>query len=139
MIYELGSKGDGVSEIQLALRIAGYAVTVDGDYGLKTQEAVKQFQRSRGIGADGIVGPVTMKLLQDVLATGQTQAAGGLSITKGYIYQQIWQTYKITAIKLRFMLPSCFNLAGCNPVQSESELQSRQVRRRKFGAICPYV
>lgn len=40
---------------------------------------------------------------------------------------------------LQFMLPSCFNLAGCNPVRNESGLQSRQVRRRKFGIICPYV
>ena len=89
MIYKIGSKGDAVSEIQLALRIAGYDVKVDGDYGTKTRDAVVALQRSRGIGADGIVGPVTMKLLQDVLATGQTQAAGGLSITKGYIYQHV--------------------------------------------------
>ena len=40
---------------------------------------------------------------------------------------------------LQFMLPSCFNLAGCNPVRNESGLQSRQVHRRKFGIICPYV
>lgn len=39
---------------------------------------------------------------------------------------------------LQFTLPSCFNLAGCNPVQNESGVQSRQVRRRKFGIICPY-
>ena len=89
MIYKIGSKGDAVSEIQLALRIAGYDVTVDSYYGTKTRDAVVALQRSRGIGADGIVGPVTMKLLQDVLATGQTQATGGLSITKGYIYQHI--------------------------------------------------
>ena len=40
---------------------------------------------------------------------------------------------------LQFTLPSCFNLAGCNPVHIEAGLQSRQVRRRKFGIICPYV
>ena len=40
---------------------------------------------------------------------------------------------------LQFTLSSCFNLAGCNPVRNESGLQSRQVRRRKFGIICPYV
>ena len=39
---------------------------------------------------------------------------------------------------LQFTLPSCFDLAGCNPVQSEAGVQSRQVRRRKFGIICPY-
>ena len=40
---------------------------------------------------------------------------------------------------LQFTLPSCFNLAGCNPIQNEAGVQSRQVRRRKFGIICPYV
>ena len=40
---------------------------------------------------------------------------------------------------LQFTLPSCINLAGCNPIQSESGVQSRQVRRRKFGTIYPYV
>ena len=39
---------------------------------------------------------------------------------------------------LQFTLPSCFNLAGCNPIQNEAGVQSRQVRRRKFGIICPY-
>lgn len=92
MIYKLGSRGDGVSEIQLALRLAGYSVTMDGDYGRKTEAAVRQFQQSRGVGADGIVGPKTMALLQDVLRTGQTQTngkSGGISITNGYIYQHV--------------------------------------------------
>ena len=40
---------------------------------------------------------------------------------------------------LQFTLFSCFNLAGCNPVRNEAGVQSRQVRRRKFGIICPYV
>ena len=39
----------------------------------------------------------------------------------------------------RFMLLSCFNLAGCNPVLYETGKQSRQVRRRKFGIIHPYL
>lgn len=89
MIYKLGSKGDGVSEIQLALRLAGYDVTMDGDYGAKTEAAVKAFQRSRGVGADGIAGPVTLKLLNDVLAVGVKQTVGGLVITPGYIYQHV--------------------------------------------------
>ena len=71
MVYKLGSKGDAVSDIQLALRRAGYQdVTMDGYYGPKTQAAVKAFQQSRGIGNDGVVGPVTMAKLREVLAMG---------------------------------------------------------------------
>lgn len=91
MIYKLGSKGDGVEEIQLALKLAGYGVTMDGYYGAKTREAVMAFQRSRGIGADGIVGPKTMALLKEVLAIGTKvpEKAGALSITNGYISQHV--------------------------------------------------
>lgn len=37
------------------------------------------------------------------------------------------------------MLPSCFNLAGCNSISYEAEKQSRQVLRRRFGVIRPYL
>ena len=39
---------------------------------------------------------------------------------------------------MRFLLFSCFNLAGCNPIHRETGEQSRQVRRRRFGIIHPY-
>ena len=116
MIYRLGSKGDGVGEIQLALKLAGFDVKIDGDYGAKTREAVVAFQRSRGIGADGIVGPKTLALLREVLAMGTKRpagepagtaaagtvaagtaagtavagaAAGAVVITNGYIWQHV--------------------------------------------------
>lgn len=37
------------------------------------------------------------------------------------------------------MLSSCLNLAGCNSISCEAEKQSRQVLRRRFGVICPYL
>ena len=37
------------------------------------------------------------------------------------------------------MLSSCLNLAGCNSISYEAEKQSRQVLRRRFGVICPYL
>lgn len=88
-IYRLGSKGDGVGEIQLALKLAGYDVTMDGYYGPKTREAVMAFQRSRGIGADGITGPKTMALLKEVLAVGTKNKDPSPAITNGYIYQHV--------------------------------------------------
>ena len=37
-----------------------------------------------------------------------------------------------------FTLFSCFNLAGCYSIYRETKMQSRQVRRRRFGIIHPY-
>lgn len=50
--------------VQLALQAAGYDPgKIDGQMGGKTREAVKAFQRDRGLSADGQVGLKTIKLL----------------------------------------------------------------------------
>ena len=46
---------------------------LDGIFGARTQEAVRNYQRSRGLTADGIVGCNTWRSLQeDVVGTGRT-------------------------------------------------------------------
>lgn len=52
-----GSDGADVSALQHALGFVGD--DVDGLFGRETQEAVRQFQRERGLVDDGIVGPMT--------------------------------------------------------------------------------
>lgn len=59
----LGSKGDDVKYLQEALNYHGYTVTVDSIFGKKTEAAVKQFQKSRKLTVDGIVGQKTWKEL----------------------------------------------------------------------------
>ena len=39
---------------------------VDGYFGDDTEEAVKDFQRAKGLTADGVVGPKTMEKLYEV-------------------------------------------------------------------------
>lgn len=54
--------------VQEALVKLGYDPgTVDGFDGPHTQKAVKAFQETAGIGADGIVGPVTREKLAEAL------------------------------------------------------------------------
>jgi len=91
-IYRRGSKGDGVKEIQRLLCAAGFPVSADGDFGARTEDAVKAFQRSRGLSpVDGIVGPVTIRKLQGSQPTGRPQGddRDGLHITPGYINTHI--------------------------------------------------
>ena len=51
-------------DIQARLAELGYEPgPIDGEWGQKTRDAVKQFQRARNLVADGIVGPITRQAL----------------------------------------------------------------------------
>ena len=55
-----GSRGDAVCKLQELLNAKGYTCgSVDGIFGSKTYAAVLAFQKANGLGADGIVGPLT--------------------------------------------------------------------------------
>ena len=57
--FHPGDRGDQITAIQQGLAAAGLSVTADGDYGTSTTQAVKDFQASHGLDADGIVGAQT--------------------------------------------------------------------------------
>jgi immune inhibitor A len=55
-----GARGPDVARLQQALINLGFDPgPVDGIFGPKTDAAVRAYQRSRGLAADGIVGPLT--------------------------------------------------------------------------------
>lgn len=54
-----GSSGDDVKKLQEKLNSAGYKLDVDGQFGSKTQSAVKDYQQKNGLAVDGIVGTNT--------------------------------------------------------------------------------
>ena len=58
-----GSKGDDVIALQHLLNVEGYKVTIDGDFGAKTETAVKMLQKAHGLADDGIVGAKTWAVL----------------------------------------------------------------------------
>lgn len=60
-----GSTGEAVRRLQRALTAAlGRTVSIDGQFGPMTRQAVIDYQNSRGLGADGVVGPLTWAALQ---------------------------------------------------------------------------
>lgn len=61
--FRMGDQGNEVAEIQGQLASLGYDVVADGDFGPATAEAIKSFQSSRGLSADGLVGPSTYSAL----------------------------------------------------------------------------
>lgn len=55
----LGDNGAEVRKLQTALNRAGATLTVDGKYGTKTEQAVRNFQEDYGLTVDGVCGPAT--------------------------------------------------------------------------------
>ncbi len=53
-VIKKGSKGESVRTLQDFLKI-----TVDGNFGPKTESAVKSYQKKNGLVVDGVVGPKT--------------------------------------------------------------------------------
>jgi len=77
-LLRIGSKGPRVLSVQEMLKFLGYQawnlneaepkredLVCDGDFGPKTESAVIEFQTDEGLYADGIVGPATMRALQE--------------------------------------------------------------------------
>jgi len=55
----------GVAWVQWHLNRHGFDCAIDGSFGAKTLERVKEFQRSRGLEDDGKCGPLTRAALED--------------------------------------------------------------------------
>lgn len=59
-----GSKGSEVVTLQTKLNAVGnYGLVADGIFGTKTEAAVRDFQKKKGLDVDGIVGPKTWAAL----------------------------------------------------------------------------
>lgn len=58
-ILKLGSKGEAVKTLQNNLNRFGSKLVVDGDFGKKTQQAVREFQAKYNMQIDGVAGSIT--------------------------------------------------------------------------------
>lgn len=93
-LSKIGSRGDEVRQIQSKLKSLGFFNgTVDGIYGVKTQSAVKRYQQSVGINADGVAGPKTLLYL------GLGSSSGGS--TSGYSSSDVYLLAKVIAAEAR--------------------------------------
>lgn len=69
-LLKLGASGSAVQALQTDLKTLGYNPgPFDGIFGTKTKTAVKAFQRSSKLQADGIYGPLTQRALTRALKT----------------------------------------------------------------------
>ncbi len=65
-------RGTQIVQIQRLLRRQHLPIRIDGLYGRDTAAAVRWFQRTHGLRADGIVGPATYQALHRTEKTAQT-------------------------------------------------------------------
>ena len=64
-----GSKGSDVTRLQTALNALGYACgAADGIFGVKTEAAVRRFQRAQQLAVDGVAGRMTWAAIERALA-----------------------------------------------------------------------
>ncbi len=76
-LLRYGSVGEEVTALQQSLSRAGFDPgPIDGIFGVKTEAALIRFQKSAGIGVDGICGPETRAALDRVL--GVSRGGGSL-------------------------------------------------------------
>lgn len=93
VLSKIGSRGDEVRRIQQKLKSLGFFDgAVDGVYGVKTQSAVRRFQKSVGITADGIAGSKTLLYL----GLGNTSSAGS-----SYSSSDVYLLAKVIAAEAR--------------------------------------
>ena len=64
VVLRRGSFGDAVGELQELLRVNGFSVSIDNDFGAATELAIMMFQKNNTLVVDGIVGQSTWKALR---------------------------------------------------------------------------
>lgn len=82
-ILNFGDHGDAVENMQLKLIRLGYSCGkygADGDFGASTKKAVEKFQKSAGIGVDGIAGNQTLTALDNAIKKLETNTGSGKSV-----------------------------------------------------------
>jgi Putative peptidoglycan binding domain len=62
-VVKSGANGHPIKTLQYLLRARGHSIAADGVFGPNTETAVKAFQASHGLAADGIVAPMAWAAL----------------------------------------------------------------------------
>ena len=119
----LGSSGPLVEFLQSSLREIGfYSDPTDGNFGISTQIAVRNFQRNFGLISDGVVGATTWNALYPYI-NGQTN----YTIRSGDTLFSLANRFGTTVSRILF----------ANPAVSSKNLSVGQRLLIPFGRIVP--
>lgn len=99
-VLQYGSNGTDVKALQYLLNAHGTALTIDGDFGTATLNAVKSFQARNGLTADGSVGSLTWpKLIQSVSYGDTGSAVKAVQMYLGLTIDGSFGTDTLNAVK----------------------------------------
>ena len=116
-----GSSGDDVKELQKALNNSGYSLDVDGIFGTKTQSAVKEYQKSKGLSVDGIVGNNTWTSLSNsTVSKKNTDGNQAISTKDGNTIEGLVEKNRPTYQKSESVLSAEKNLENWEQNKPES-------------------
>ncbi|MEP9378375.1 peptidoglycan-binding protein [Aquabacter sp. CN5-332] len=62
--WKVADNDNDVADLQAALNVLGYGLMVDGRFGPRSENAVRDFQKRSGLKVDGIAGPATWAVLE---------------------------------------------------------------------------
>lgn len=79
---QYGSQGEQVKKLQKELNKYGYKLDVDGQFGTKTQAAVRDYQKNNGLSVDGIVGKNTWGKLNSTPEIKKEKATTSTGVKK---------------------------------------------------------
>lgn len=151
-VLKKGMKGDAVKELQNGLIIRGYSLgKADGDFGAKTETAVKAFQKDCGLTMDGVVGKNTYKAL-DRFKILSVKTDGNKSISKNFkvyefackdgsdqlVLDEEFVATNLQKIRIHFGVPVTINSAYRNPTYNKKvggASNSYHVKGRAFDIV----
>lgn len=88
-----------VAELQELLCAHGFTLKVDGDFGWRTEAAVKLYQQQHNLRIDGIVGPQTWASLKRTVKSGARLLKPGHSGVDVYELQGLLQVHGHSVVR----------------------------------------
>lgn len=133
----MGDRGSEVKEIQQRLKSTGFDPgSIDEKFGFATEEAVKQFQATRGLHVDGIVGAETwfaLRCLGSSISGYQVIVTPGSADTLNKVLTYVPNAY-VDQSSLRLDIR-----AGGFPNYSSAQKQAEMLRSHGLNAQVVYI